>query len=291
MSIAGAERRVLDEAPGVRAMTGVIAIMLFLTVLAGALGLGTLRARVALAGQLAGRMTVQLVDGDAPRRAREGRTVTATLRASPLVARVATVDRGELVRLLQPWLGSDAADPDLPMPVLIDVDLAPGTRVDAVAALVRGRVPTARIDRQAGWMSPVTGFMATLAWLAGALVLLMAAVTALVVMLAVRAGLESHRPTIEVMHMLGATDRQIARLFQRRIALDALFGGIGGAAAALLVVAFVGLRLAALGSAVLSGATLGWPGWLALAALPFAFVVLATAAARAAVLATLRKTL
>ena len=35
------ERRVLDEAGGVRAMTWVMAIMLFLTMLAAALGLGT----------------------------------------------------------------------------------------------------------------------------------------------------------------------------------------------------------------------------------------------------------
>ena len=55
--------------------------------------------------------------------------------------------------------------------------------------------------------------------------------TMAVVMLAARAGLEAHRGTIEVIHMLGATDRQVARLFQRRIALDA---GIGAAAGGLL---------------------------------------------------------
>ncbi|WP_334000327.1 hypothetical protein [Sphingomonas aurantiaca] len=36
-----AERRVLDEAGGLRAMTWVMAIMLFLTMLAAALGLAT----------------------------------------------------------------------------------------------------------------------------------------------------------------------------------------------------------------------------------------------------------
>ena len=44
--------------------------------------------------------------------------------------------------------------------------------------------------------------------------------------------LDTHRDTIEVIHMLGATDIQIARLFQRRIALDALLGGLVGTAGA-----------------------------------------------------------
>ena len=43
-----ADRRVLDEASGVRAMTWVMAIMVFLTVLATALGLATLTARRAV---------------------------------------------------------------------------------------------------------------------------------------------------------------------------------------------------------------------------------------------------
>ena len=52
-----------------------------------------------------------------------------------------------------------------------------------------------------------------------------AVATGAVVLLAARAGLETHRETISVMHMLGSTDVQVARLFQRRIALDAAIGG------------------------------------------------------------------
>ena len=62
----------------------------------------------------------------------------------------------------------------------------------------------------------------------------MAAATAAVVVLAARAGLEAHRATIEVMHMLGSTDVQVARLFQRRIARDAAIGGAGRRRAAAL---------------------------------------------------------
>lgn len=280
-------RRVLDTARGGRAMVGVIAIMLFLTVLAAALGLATRNAAAALDRQLAGRMTVQLVGGG------DAGAAIAALRATPGVAAVRPVPPEELARLLAPWLGADAADPDLPMPALIDVDLAgddPALAARAAAAAMRA-APGARVDRHAAWMSPVSDVMASVTWLALALVALLAAATALVVMLAARAGLDAHRPTIDIMHLLGATDVQIARLFQRRISRDALIGGIAGGAAALAIVALLAGRIAALGSELLGGAALATADWVLLALLPLAFAGIAMLAARIAVTRRLRAVL
>ena len=112
-------------------------------------------------------------------------------------------------------------------------------------------------------------------------------------LLAARAGLDTHRDTIAVLHMLGSTDVQVARLFQRRIALDTLIGGLIGTVLAGATVVFLGLR-----SWPRSAPT--WPSgvsarrsvdWLLLAALPFAFALLATLAARRAVLGALRRVL
>lgn len=285
--------RVLDEAPGLRAMTWVMAIMVFLTVLAAILGIGTANAGRLLDRQLAGRMTVQIVEGEPTRRDAAAARVLAALRTMPQVRRAVPVDRRELERLLQPWLGADAADAGLPIPAMIDVDLAQDG--DAVAARVAVRVravsPAARVDRHAGWMSPVSELMTTLVWLALALVALMAAATATVVMLAARAGLEAHRATVEVMHMLGSTDVQLARLFQRRITLDAAIGGVAGTAAAGAAAAFVGAQLRDIGSDLIGGATLGGGDWLSLALVPLGFVTLATVAARLTVTRALRRTL
>ena len=277
--------RVLDEAQGVRAMTWVMAIMLFLTVLAAALGLATRSATASLASELAGRMTVQIAEPDPARRDTQAAAAVAALRATPGVRRVAPVDRAALAALLQPWLGAAGSDPDLPVPAIIDVDLAATTPADIarVRAAVTRVAPGARIDAQEAWMSPVSAFLRLVGWLALALVLLMAGATAAVVALAARAGLDAHRATIEVMHMLGSTDVQVARLFQRRIARDAAIGGAIGGAAALAVIALVGARAAALGSALIGGAALGIGGWIALALIPIGFVALAAAAARIAV--------
>ncbi len=289
--MSGADRRVLDEAGGLRAMTWVMAIMLFLTLLAAALGLGTRQSVQALERQLAGRLTVQVVEGSpVARDALAARTLTV-LRTLPEVRRATAVDRAELTRLLAPWLGDAGADADLPVPAMIDVDLASGADPDRVIAAVRRVSASSRVDRHQRWMSPVSGFLDTLTWLALGLVVLMLAATGAVVMLAARAGLETHRATIEVMHMLGSTDVQVARLFQRRIALDAAIGGVAGGVAALAVLAFLGTRLAALGSELLGGITLGAGDWALLVLLPLAFVLLATVAARMTVVGALRRSL
>ena len=63
-----ADRRLLDERRETRAMVWIMAIMLFLTVLAAAFGLGSLAAARTLDQQLAGKLTLQIVDADPARR-------------------------------------------------------------------------------------------------------------------------------------------------------------------------------------------------------------------------------
>jgi len=288
-----ADRRLLDESRGTRAMTWVMAIMLFLTVLAGALGLGTRSAARSLDRQLAGRLTVQIVTPESALRDRQGAAVIAALKRLPDVKRATPVSREELATLLRPWLGSDGMDPDLPIPAMIDVDLVDASELAIARAIaaVQRIVPAARIDRQESWMAPVSDFMAMITSLAGALVLLMAAATAAVVILAARAGLETHRDTIQVLHMLGSTDIQVSRLFQRRIALDTLVGGMLGTALACAVIALVGMQVQALGSDLLSGVMLSARDWTLLLLLPVLFALLATFAARIAVTAALSRIL
>ena len=285
------DRRLLDEGRRTRAMTWIMAIMLFLTVLSGALGLGMLGATAQLDRQLAGRLTVQIIEPNADLRDQQAKAMVAALRAVPGVVRADEADRVRLAELLKPWLGDAGLDPDLPMPAMIDVDVRGDAGVAAAEAAAKRIVPGARIDRHAQWLSPVRNFMSTLSWLAAGLVLLMATATGAVVLLAARSGLDTHRDTIEVLHMLGSTDIQVARLFQRRIAFDTLIGGAVGTFAALGMVWFLQSRFGALGSEILSGVALEQRDWFILILLPLSFALLATFAARIAVLRKLGATL
>lgn len=287
------ERRLLDESRRTRSMLWIMAIMLFLTVLAAALGLAMASANRALERQLAGRLTIQLIEADAAKRDAAADAVVERVRALPGVRRVAEVDRERLAQLLAPWLGDAGYDAELPMPAMIDVDLATGEDA-AIAAVTRAAQAVsadARVDRHAQWLSPVAAFLTTIGWFAAALVVLMATATTAVVLLAARAGLDTHRDTIAVLHMLGSTDRQVARLFQRRIALDTLIGGVLGAAIALAAIWLLGRQSATMQSELVSGVALGRIDWAVLAAIPLAFALMAMIAARAGVLRTLERTL
>jgi cell division transport system permease protein len=285
------DRRLLDEGRRTRAMTWIMAIMLFLTVLAGSLGLGMLAATVQLDRQLAGRLTVQIIEPNAQLRDQQASAITAELRKLPGVVRADEADRTRLAELMKPWLGDAGLDPDLPMPAMIDVDVRGDAAIAAAEAAAKRIAPGARIDRHAQWLSPVRTFMSTLTWLAAGLVLLMASATAAVVLLAARSGLDTHRDTIEVLHMLGSTDLQVARLFQRRIAFDTMIGGAVGTICALGLVWFLQSQFGALGSEVMSGVALQQRDWFVLLLLPIGFALLATFAARIAVLRALGKTL
>lgn len=283
----------LDDRQGRRAMVWIMAIMIFLTTLSAALGLSTRGAGRALDRQLAARLTVQVIEGDAATRDAVTVRLLARLAASADVSQAREVDRARLAELLKPWLGEAGLDADLPMPAMIDVDLTTGddAGVARVEALAKGTARNIRVDRHATWLAPVRGFVAALGWTALGLVLVMAGATAAVVLLVARAGLDTHRGTIDILHMLGSTDTQIARLFQRRIGQDTLTGGVIGVLTGGLVVAFLGQRMATLDSQLIDGVALAGTDWAVIAALPVAFTLLAMLAARIAVLRRLARVL
>jgi cell division transport system permease protein len=264
----------------------VIAIMMFVMVVIGAAGLALgSSARLVKAG-VENRYSVEIANGAAAAPA-----ATTLLSATPGVTAVRPVSEREMRAILERWLGPTGATADLPLPAMIDVDLAPGAPVAAIASRIERGIPGARFVAHRESLGPVLGAVRALSWLAMILVLLIALATAAAVVLAARGTLDTHRPTIDVMHGVGATDDQIARLVQRKIALDALTGGTAGAVAAGVVL----LLIAGGGSTWLAdltgGPLLGSRDILLLALLPIAGTVLATVVARFAVLKALRQSL
>jgi cell division transport system permease protein len=288
-----ADRRLLPEGRLSGPMPWVIAIMMFLTVLAAAAGLGLRHAAETLGENAGSRATVQIVEANPDRRAAEAARATALLSEFPGVASVQTIEAEEMEALLEPWLGEGGLDADLPIPAMIDITLAPGggVRLSELRAALAKVAPSARIDDNAQWLAPLAQLIDALRLLAAALVLLMVGATAATVVLAARASLDTHRSTIEVLHLMGATDLQVARLFQRRIALDALFGGLVGLAAAAGVLLAIGRKVGAIGSELLGSAGLPLTSWLILAALPVAGVFLAMLVARTTILRALGRLL
>ncbi|HEX8514429.1 MAG TPA: FtsX-like permease family protein [Allosphingosinicella sp.] len=290
-TMGAADRRLLPEGRLAGPMPWVIAIMMFLTVLAAAAGLGLGGAAASLGAGLGNRVTVQILEPNPDRREAEASRAVARLRGLPEVEAVRRLEAAEMAELLEPWLGAGGLEGDLPIPAMIDAQLIPGASADTLRPAVTEAAPSARIDDNGQWLAPLGRLISALEWLALGLVALMIGATGATVVLAARAALDTHRGTIEVLHLMGATDVQVARLFQRRIALDALFGGLVGFGAAALALVLIGQRIGALGSDLLGSANLPGTSWLALALLPVLGVGLAMLVARATILRALGRML
>lgn len=288
------DRKLIPEGRLSGPMPWVIAIMLFLTLLVAAGGL-TLAEAARQGGQdLARQVTVQIIESDPTQRAAQPAAVTRALRKLDSIAEVKPVPDAQVRALLEPWLGTGVIDADVPVPALVDVRFASVPTAETLASLqstLRSVAPNIRVDSHSSWMAPFFELMRALIWLAAAVFLLLLVATSAVVILAVRSTLNTHRETIEIMHMMGGTDVQAARLFQRRVALDALLGGIVGFIVAAVVIITVGGRFAAVEPGLLSGAHFPYYGWAILALIPLAVMALAMLMARMTVISALKRML
>ncbi len=288
-----AERRLLTEERLSAPMPWVIAIMMFLTVLSAAGGLALHNSARNVTGAIAQRITVQIVEANPDLREEQTQAVMAMLAETEGVIEVERVPDSEIDALLEPWIGASGSEEFIPVPTMIDADLTEEAhgQIPAIEAALQEVAPHLRVDDHAQFLAPLAGLIRSLTWLAVGLVLLIATALAATVVLAVRSALNTHGATIEVLHLMGATDVQIARLFQRRIAIDALFGGVVGFLVALIVLLLLGQRFGAVGSALLGSASLPWTGWLLLLLLPPAGALVATWVARYTVTGLLKKML
>ena len=297
----GAEARLVPQSRLSGPMPWVIAIMVALTVIAAATGLSLRKTAQAAAAELSGGVTVQILEPEVGARARQAQASIVQLRSLPGVVSVRQVPQDEVDALIEPWLGVSGGPEDaipeadaIPVPALIDARLSGAVtpaRIARLRAALRGVAPSARVDTQASWLRPVFDAIQSLQLLSAALVALLAFAMASAVLLAARSALGANRDTIEIVHLLGGTDGQIARIFQRSIGIDAAGGGVLGLAMGLVAVLFLGRRFASLGAGLVDSGALGWSEWLLLGLVPLFAVALAMLTARLSVMRALRRLL
>ena len=166
----------------------------------------------------------------------------ALLRQTPGIAELRLLDQAETARLLERWLGPAAAPDTLPIPRLIDIRTEPGAAVDLpdlrqkLAAITPGAQlddhrPALAIHRRAATRLAILIALGIATVAAFALVL-SAAMTKLRLLL--------HRGAVELLHLIGAADADLAWPVQLAALRQGLVGGAIGAVAALLTVLVIG---------------------------------------------------
>ncbi|HRK24112.1 MAG TPA: ABC transporter permease [Beijerinckiaceae bacterium] len=224
-----------DSSLAGRALIIVIIIMAFLaSITAGTVQL-IAQASSDWTGTVAREMTVQV-------RPRSGRDLEADVRRAadiagrvPGITEVRIFTRAEAERLLEPWLGAGLALGELPVPRLIVLRLDPAGQAD-VARLKGdlGAVPTASLDDHRLWLKRLATMARTLVVIGLVVMALVLVAMALAVAFATRGAMAGNREIIDVLHLVGAEDRFIAREFQRHFLKLGLRGGaIGGGLAVL----------------------------------------------------------
>ncbi len=208
-----------------------------------------------------------------------------TLRMTPGIARATPMGETEMRTLLTPWLGPDINFQELPLPVLITVQLAadaPAGTVESLADKMPRAIPGLRVDDHGAWLAELRHFVSMLAIVAWAVIALLAGAASLTVILVTRISLLAHRDVVEILHVVGATDRHIAWQFQTFIARIAAVGSGAGALLALLTVLIAKAFATALSTPLLPEAGLGWWFFLVIILLPGITTGLATVVARVA---------
>src|SRR5262245_27923979 len=154
------------------------------------------------------------------------------------VAQARVLSVADTSQLLEPWLGQSEALSALPLPRLIAVDLDranPPANFDVLRAALANNFPGATLDDHRRWQRQVRTITRSFALGGLAILLLVAAATTAIIVSATKSAMASNRDIVEVLHFVGATDRFIAREFERHFLRLGVRAGIVGAVMAVLV--------------------------------------------------------
>jgi cell division transport system permease protein len=165
-------------------------------------------------------------------------------------------------KLLEPWLGQSEAVGGLPLPRLIavEVDAAAPPDLDALREALRAQYPNGdvQLDDHRQWQSQIRAVTRFLALAGLGVLVLVGAATVLLIVSATRSAMAANREIVEVLHFVGATDRFIAREFERHFLSLGVKAGLFGALAAAAVFFLMPWLTPFLGGGPVTGAQMGY---------------------------------
>jgi cell division transport system permease protein len=212
-----------------RALTVVMAVMVYLAVLALASLILVERAVDTWAKGLASEATVQVRE-DSERNIDDDLVkVLSILKQAPGVTAAVPLDRKASEDLLAPWIGSEGLD-GLPIPRLIRVtaDRKNPPDFEALQNTLRVAVPVATLDTHRRWEDELRHMASTITTLSTLALGLIAASAIAMVVFAARAVLDANKPVIEVLYLAGADDRFIVKQFNTQFLIAGLWAGALG---------------------------------------------------------------
>ena len=266
----------LSGDPPSRSLPWTVGLLVFLATLAFAAGMFLASAGDTWRQDLSGTLTVQIPVSDEANRLEQVNAVAELLRTTPGVVFVRPIPDAEIAVLLEPWLGKQVLELELPMPDLIDVSVTRAADIDiaALSARLAQVAPGTVVDDHAIWLRRLTEFTLIAETISFAVMIVILISAVATVVFTTRTGLAIHSDVVEVLHLIGAQDSYVARQFQnhtlRLASAGAAVGFLLGAGIIWLAHVYGGK----LSGGLLPELALGPGQWALLAALPVAAVLL-----------------
>lgn len=220
-----------------------------------------------------------------------GEKVLTLVKNTPGVAEAAITSTSHIKEMVEPWLGKSDALNSLPLPLIIEAKITPGSapNLSDLKSRITAIAPGADIDNHKQWMAQFSGLIHLVQWVLLAIALFIISATAAVVIFACKTSLRIHRSTVNLLHRLGAIDGYIAGQFQHYAGLLALKGAFIGSGLAAGTLLILHLMARHIDSPLFPSFALTFAHWGILLSLPLFMSLLALGSARFSVLATLRK--
>jgi cell division transport system permease protein len=223
-----------------RSLTLVITIMCFLASLtAGAVYMMNHTARQWMA-DIASEVTVQIEARERTDVDKLVADVVGFLSRQPGVAKVRALSVADTAQLLEPWLGQGGEGLSaLPVPrlVAVELDRLNPPNIETLRAALGSSFARSGVtmDDHRRWQRQIRTITRSFALGGFAILFLVGAATTAIIVSATKSAMASNRDIVEVLHFVGATDRFIAREFERHFLRLGVRAGIVGAVLAVLV--------------------------------------------------------
>ena len=227
-----------------RALVMVLSVIAFLAALSLLFTLSAERLKRSWQSQLTQSATVQLmIETDAARDSKID-SALSILRTKLPQAQIVQIEKQQSDALLKPWLGNVALPEDLPLPVLISIDLYKDQSLDikALEGALRTDGIIAKLDDHSRWSNQLSRTGQSVKAIAIAVLTLILLAAIAITTFATQASLAAQRDVLRVLVQVGAQDNFIARLFVSQAAQRGFYGALIGAFFALLVAIFFILR-------------------------------------------------
>ena len=146
------------------------------------------------------------------------------LKQTPGIKSFYAMSKSETVDLLKPWIG-DKIDITLPRIISVQISDVIPLNTKTLVNEIKNYSSLIKLETYETWMFEFKNTVSAVQTLLGLIIILILSTTAITISYATKSGLNINKKVINIMHMVGATNKYISTQFSRQMMILAITGG------------------------------------------------------------------